>query len=72
MLLGTGNESLIAHSSCSTVEAIRLAVQSIVKEDGDDYFVFLVSDANIERYGIKPQDIQKELLRDARFQLFAS
>ena len=50
---------MIAHSEyCAngdnTLAALSVARQSIVKEEADDYFVFLVSDANLDRYDIKP------------------
>lgn len=43
-----------AHSrSCpsgdNSLEAAKLAVKEVVAEEGDDYFVFLLSDANLGR-----------------------
>lgn len=29
----------------------------MTKEEGDDYFVFVFSDANLGRYGISPADL---------------
>lgn len=39
-----------------TVEAAKSAIQNMAKIDSnDDKFVFLFSDANFERYGIRPE-----------------
>lgn len=54
-----------------TVEAIDHAVQRVVKEDGDDYFVFVVSDANLERYNIQPKSMGRQLLADPRVKVHA-
>lgn len=39
----------------TTVEAIDKAVERVLEAEGDDYFVFCLSDANLSRYGIKPE-----------------
>jgi hypothetical protein len=64
-------DKMVAHSShCSsgdyTVKATELAIRNIVKEEADEYFVFVFSDANLGRYGIRPSSIRDELLRDRR------
>jgi MoxR-like ATPase len=64
-------DKMTAHSAhCSsgdyTVKATELAIRNVTKEDGDEYFVFVFSDANLGRYGIKPSAIKEELLRDRR------
>jgi len=44
-------------SGDTTLEALQRATLDIVKRDADDHFVFLVSDANLRRYGIRTQDL---------------
>ena len=35
-----------------TLEAARKAIEEIVEEEADDYFVVLLSDANLDQYSI--------------------
>jgi len=49
-----------------TVEAAQLATKSIVEVEADDYFVFLVSDANLQRYGISPPELGKVLTQNPK------
>ena len=51
---------MVAHSQfCMsgdhTLSATRRAIAEVVKEEADEHFVFVVSDANLERYGINPE-----------------
>lgn len=67
---------MVAHtqycmSGDHTVEAIDRAVQRIVEEDGDDYYVFVVSDANLERYNIQPKRMGQKLVADPRVKAHA-
>ena len=39
------------------MEAIDSAVKTISKEDADEYFVIALSDANLDRYGIRPKSL---------------
>ncbi|KAJ0396306.1 hypothetical protein P43SY_007156 [Pythium insidiosum] len=69
-------QRMVAHSQyCMsgdhTVEAIDHAVHSVVEADGDDYFVFVVSDANLERYGISPKRMGRKLIADPRVKAHA-
>ena len=48
----TGDASLLA---------AQAAIKSVLKEKGDDYLVFLFSDANLGRYGISPSHMTKAL-----------
>jgi len=53
---------MVAHtqfcmSGDHTLEAADEAIRDMAKEDADESFVFIVSDANFERYGIRPQDV---------------
>jgi hypothetical protein len=40
-------------SGDSTLEATEAAIQDVLSEEADDHFVFLLSDANLRRYGIQ-------------------
>lgn len=64
-------QKMVAHSQyCMsgdhTVEAIQHATQRVVEADADDYFVFVVSDANLERYNISPRRLGRQLIADPR------
>lgn len=43
----------------NTLGAVSHSVKEIVKEEGDDYFVVVMSDANITQYNIHPNDIAR-------------
>jgi MoxR-like ATPase len=45
----------------SSLLAAQLAIKAVVKEKGDDYLVFLFSDANLGRYGISPAHLTEAL-----------
>jgi MoxR-like ATPase len=69
-------EKMSAHSQyCSsgdtTVQATQWAIRNIVREEADEHFVFVFSDANLSRYDIKPQELAIELMRDARVRAYA-
>ena len=34
---------------------MRMAIDNVVEEEADEYFVFVVSDANVGRYDITPE-----------------
>lgn len=40
-----------------TLAATDMAIRDIVKEDADEHFVVVVSDANLRRYGISPRTV---------------
>jgi len=40
-----------------TVEAIHEAIKSCAEKDADEHFVFVVSDANLRRYGISTKTV---------------
>ena len=53
-------QELHAHSQfCisgdNTLEAADHAIKTIIDEDADEHFVIVLSDANLERYGIRPK-----------------
>lgn len=47
-----------------TFLTVFLLLLQVVKEEADDYFVFLVSDANLGRYDITPEDLSKTKRRE--------
>jgi hypothetical protein len=57
-----------APSGDKSVEAAARMTQEVTKEAGDDYIVFLFSDANLGRYGISPTAISTALRGDGRSQ----
>ena len=59
-------QALHAHSQfClsgdNTLEATKHAVETIVKQQADERFVVVLSDANLERYGIPPRKLAEIL-----------
>ena len=69
-------QSMYAHSQyCMsgdhTLEATALAVQSLAKrEDADERYVIMLSDANLDRYGIHPRHLGNALVREPNTQAF--
>ncbi|KAG3117086.1 hypothetical protein PI125_g4103 [Phytophthora idaei] len=62
-------QKMVAHtqycrSGDHTVEAVERGMQRVAALEGDDRFVFVVSDANLERYGIEPRYLGRKLLAD--------
>ncbi|ORX55569.1 hypothetical protein DM01DRAFT_1334962 [Hesseltinella vesiculosa] len=53
-------------SGDNTLGAAAHAVKEIVAEEGDDYLVAILSDANIAQYNIVPKDIARVLKSDDR------
>lgn len=43
----------------NTLGATAHSIKQVVEEEGDDYFVVVLSDANITQYNIHPKDIAK-------------
>ena len=67
---------MIAHSQfCAsgdhTLEGTGKAIQKVVEQEADDYFVFVISDANLRRYGIEPSQLGRLLVADKRVKAFA-
>jgi len=48
------------------MSAASYAMKEIIKEEGDDYFVVILSDANIAQYNIRPPDLTRILKSDER------
>ncbi|GFY55984.1 von Willebrand factor A domain-containing protein 8 [Trichonephila inaurata madagascariensis] len=68
--------SMHAHSQfCmsgdNTLEATSHAIRTITKQDADEYFVIIMSDANFDRYGISPKSFSKLLTSDPKVNAFA-
>ena len=60
-------DQLHAHSQyClsgdNTLQAASRAVQEVTRKDAGNYFVFLVSDANLRRYRINPRELHDHLV----------
>lgn len=48
-------------SGDTTLNAAKAAVAEVLTHDADERFVFLLSDANLARYGIEPADLRGAL-----------
>jgi hypothetical protein len=55
ILLALHAHSQFCISGDSTLEAAKSAIDKITKEDVDERFVVVLSDANLDRYGIRPK-----------------
>ncbi|CAK8678183.1 unnamed protein product [Clavelina lepadiformis] len=53
-----------------TLEATKHAIKTIRDEEGDEYFVIVLSDANLERYGIRPSRFTEALTSDEEVNAF--
>ncbi|KAG1421827.1 hypothetical protein G6F58_003576 [Rhizopus delemar] len=53
-------------SGDNTLGAASHSMKEIVAEEADDYFVVVLSDANISQYNIHPNDIARILKSDDR------
>ncbi|KAM8976160.1 von Willebrand factor A domain-containing protein 8 [Pelodytes ibericus] len=54
-----------------TLEATEHAIRDIAKEEADEYFVIVLSDANLERYGIPPSRFAQALTVNPQVNAFA-
>jgi len=66
--------SMYAATRCqsgdNTLAGSIRAVQQVVAEPGDDYFVFVLSDANLAGYGVSARALTKALCSDKRVNSF--
>jgi hypothetical protein len=67
---------MVAHaqfclSGDSTLEATDAAIEEVASEPADDYFVFVVSDANLRRYGIQPRHLGQRLVQNSDVKAYA-
>ncbi|KAF3429906.1 hypothetical protein E2986_02885 [Frieseomelitta varia] len=58
-------------SGDNTLEATRHTIASLAKEDADECIVIVLSDANFERYGIRPEKFAKILTSNPDVNAFA-
>jgi hypothetical protein len=66
---------MVAHSQfCwtgdNTVEAMKRSIKTVTKEEAEDYFVFVVSDANLAQYGITPNELARIMRMDERVKMY--
>ncbi|KAM5289381.1 von Willebrand factor A domain-containing protein 8 [Ctenodactylus gundi] len=54
-----------------TLEGTEHAIKEIAKEEADEYFVIVLSDANLSRYGIHPAKFAQILTSDPQVNAFA-
>ncbi|XP_046413785.1 von Willebrand factor A domain-containing protein 8 [Neodiprion fabricii] len=54
-----------------TLEATQHAISSLAKEDSDESIVVVFSDANLERYGIRPERFSKVLTSNTDINAYA-
>ncbi|XP_059156251.1 von Willebrand factor A domain-containing protein 8-like [Physella acuta] len=69
-------KNMLAHSQfCisgdNTLEAARHHISAISKEEADEHFLILLSDANFDRYGIRPSRFGEILTLDQKVKAFA-
>ncbi|XP_061677938.1 von Willebrand factor A domain-containing protein 8 isoform X2 [Syngnathoides biaculeatus] len=54
-----------------TLEGASASVRELAREEADERFVVVLSDANLERYGIGPERFARVLISDPRVNAFA-
>lgn len=60
----------LCDSGDNTLSSVRYAVREIVKQEADEHAVFLLSDANLEQYGIGAKELLEILNLDPRVRVF--
>ena len=60
----------ICDSGDNTIRSCEKAINTIVERDADEHVVFLLSDANLEQYGIGSGDLMRLLNQDKRVRVF--
>jgi len=60
----------MCESGDNTIEGIRRAIESITRADADSYYVFALSDANLDQYNIGFETLQKLFNMDPRVHVF--
>lgn len=58
-------------SHCAMMEPKSIPLQSVKNEEADEHFVIILSDANFDRYGIRPVRFTEALQRDEEVNAFA-
>lgn len=54
-----------------TLEATDASIRELAREEADEHFVVVLSDANLERYGIRPERFARVLTSDPQVNAFA-
>lgn len=54
-----------------TLEATDVSIKEVAQEEADEHFVVVLSDANLERYGIQPERFARVLTSDPQVNAFA-
>ncbi|KAM9851049.1 von Willebrand factor A domain-containing protein 8 [Aulostomus maculatus] len=54
-----------------TLEGTQASILELAREEADEYFVVVLSDANLERYGIRPERFAQVLTSDPQINAFA-
>ncbi|XP_028291916.1 von Willebrand factor A domain-containing protein 8 isoform X2 [Gouania willdenowi] len=54
-----------------TLEATEVSIRTLSQEEADEHFVVVLSDANLERYGIRPERFAQALTSDSQVHAFA-
>jgi von Willebrand factor A domain-containing protein 8 len=62
--------ALYCGSGDHTLAATQHAIEEVVREEADDYFVVVLSDANLSSYGISAHNLASVLLGDPRVHAF--
>lgn len=55
----------------NTLQGTELAIESLAKEDCDEAIVVVLSDANLQRYGIPPSQLGKILTAHSNVSAYA-
>eukprot|EP00854_Cymbomonas_tetramitiformis_P001590 gene1590-2225_t len=53
-----------------TLEASRLAIRDCLSAPADEYFTFIISDADLQRYNIRPEDLGDIMLAEEKMKAF--
>ncbi|XP_071782446.1 von Willebrand factor A domain-containing protein 8 [Centroberyx gerrardi] len=54
-----------------TLEGTEASIRELAREEADEHFVVVLSDANLERYGIRPERFARVLTSDPQVNAFA-
>ena len=57
-------------SGDNTVEAMKKSIEWVKSSVAEDYFVFVVSDANLQQYGISPVELARIMRSDAQVKMY--
>lgn len=60
----------ICDSGDNTIEAMKKGIEQIARVEADDWFCFLISDANLDQYGITPEHFERLDAIDRRVHTF--